>query len=141
MATDNNVKPEKKRVNNKKVALGCGIIFVVIILISVGIGTCVSNTPSTTVELEASISFDGTQFHITNNNNFTWIDAKFKLNDDYKYSATMSLQPGNEYTVGALQFTKDDGTRFNPFTSKALKMSVSCQTSDGKTGHVSVGWK
>jgi len=127
-------------------------IIAAVILVGLGIfGTCaicICTAPSgesTQVDLNASIRFDGSQFTITNNDSFNWIDVKFELNSAGLSSGFILKYPlieaGTTYTVGAMQFAKPDGTRFNPFLMKPQKMSVSCKTPDGKDGWYFAEWK
>ena len=44
------------------------------------------------------------------------------------------MEANTTYTVGAMQFAKRDGTMFNPFTMKPLRMSISAENSQGKQG-------
>jgi len=37
--------------------------------------------------------------------------------------------------VGAIQFAKSDGERFNPFSHKAQSFSIWCSTPSGKSGY------
>ena len=39
---------------------------------------------------------------------------------------------GETYTVGAMQFAKSDGEKFNPITHKPLNFSIWCDTPKGK---------
>ena len=80
--------------------------------------------------LKAEIRFDGSQFIITNNDNFDWTDVKFQLNEGiiragYRLN-TDRVEAGHIYTVGVLQFAKPDGTRFNPITMKPQSMFIFC---------------
>lgn len=89
---------------------------------------------SITKTLKAGIRFDGSQFIITNNNSFDWTDVKFKLNEGiikagYRLNVDR-IKAGHIYTVGAMQFTKPDGTRFNPFTMKPQTMFIFCDEGD-----------
>jgi len=45
---------------------------------------------------------------------------------------TDRMEAGGTYTAGALQFTKKDGTRFNPFTYKPQKIDIYCNTPKGE---------
>ena len=88
------------------------------------------------MQLKAFVSFDDGQFKITNNDNFNWHNVEFELNggiikSGYKLRATI-IEANSIYTVGAMQFTKKDGTRFDPFTHKPQKFNIWCDTSTGK---------
>jgi len=97
------------------------------------------------VDLKASVKFSGTQFIITNNNNFDWIDVEITVNPSGFLMRgfvlkTPRMQTGETYTVGAMQFAKADGTRFNPYTTKPQELSIWCNTSKGK-GYYVCGWE
>jgi len=80
--------------------------------------------------LKAEIRFDGSQFIIANDDSFDWTNVQFKLNEGiikagYRLN-TDRIKAGHTYTVGALQFAKPDGTRFNPLTMKPQSMFIFC---------------
>ena len=128
------VEEQPKEAKKKKnLLIGCGVLVVIVIILAVSIGTCLGGTTTETIDLSASVSFDGAQFTITNNDSFDWHDVKFYLNDDYKLTYPL-LSAKTTYTVGAMQFTKSDGTMFNPVTMKPLKMAISCKTPEGNDG-------
>jgi len=96
------------------------------------------------IALNASVIFTGTQFEITNNDNFSWSNVKLEINpgllkSGYKLNVRV-MSAGNTYTVGAMQFAKPDGTRFNPFSMKAQSISIYCNTSKGD-GSYHGSWK
>ncbi len=136
---------EKKEKKSKK--KGClvafGIVFVIIV-VAVAIAlvseeeekstetgkTSVTEEAPKAEILKAEIRFDGSQFIITNNDNFDWTDVKFQLNEGiiragYRLN-TDRVKAGHIYTVGVLQFAKPDGTRFNPITTKPQSMFIFC---------------
>ena len=104
-----------------------GLIF--FLVIAFGSGDAKDNS----VDLNAEIRFTGTKFKITNNDNFSWKDVKFEINDDYILKTSI-IKPNSSYEVGTMQFTKSDGTRFNPFRIKPKEFTISCNTSIGKRG-------
>lgn len=73
--------------------------------------------------LKANMSFTGTQFVITNLDEMNWTDVKIEVNEEFTLNVDL-IEAGNIYTVGAGQFAKEDGTRFNPFTMKPRKLSI-----------------
>jgi hypothetical protein len=92
----------------------------------------------------SSVDLSGSQFVITNNDSFDWANCKLEVNPEfigsgYKYEGA-SLRAGETYSVGALQFANGDGERFNPFTHKPQKFSISCDTPRG-SGFYYGGWK
>ena len=74
------------------------------------------------VDLKASVNFTGTQFVITNLDNFDYNNAKFEINGKYKLRG-YNIKAGETYTVGMLQFADDDGNRFN-MMAKPQKFSI-----------------
>lgn len=127
-----------KEKENKKVGKGCGIallsIFLLAVIITVSIVTCSSGS-SGPEELNAAVRFDGAQFHISNNDDYDWVDVKLQVNSDYELRVGR-MDAMTEYSVGAMQFTKGDGTRFNPFGQKAKNFFIWAHTEDGH----SVSW-
>jgi hypothetical protein len=96
------------------------------------------------VDLMATVRFDGTRFTISNRDAFAWHDVELEINGGlftggYKLSVPV-IEAGRTYSVGALQFAKSDGTRFNPFQTKPTKLSISCQTGSGDHGFYVGGW-
>jgi len=138
---------EKKK-GGKKVLVGCVVILALILIIIIALFTCLggdSDTTSSEVDLNAKVIYDDGQFIITNNDNFAWNDVEFDLNYEtfssgYTYYYPL-LEPNTIYTVGSMQFAKSDGTMFNPFTQKPLKMSIHAKTPDGKDGWWFGSWK
>ena len=139
---------DAKKTSKKKTAIGCGLLLVIVILLAVIIGTCLGGSEdsgTTEVTLNAEVVYDDGQFTITNNDDFAWTDVEFDLNYEtwssgYTYHANR-LDANTIYTVGSMQFAKSDGTMFNPFTQKPLKMSIHCKTSDGKDAWWFGSWK
>lgn len=143
----------KKEADAKKTKSGCIGLIVLLVFITAVMWICgvfeTDNKPQAPtkplyVDLEASIKFTGTQFIITNNDSFDWKNVELEINpgilkSGYKLNAGL-ISAGKTYTVGAMQFAKPDGTRFNPFSIKPQSMSISCDTPKGK-GFYSGEWK
>jgi hypothetical protein len=70
----------------------------------------------------------------------TWSDLTFTLNDEFQLKVP-SLAAGQSFMVGAMQFVKSDGTRFNPFQMKPLSVSMTATLPDGNTAWYHGGWK
>ncbi len=137
----------KKGTEVNSQTIGC---LVVLAAVAAFYGYCKLTTPDTPppstrstqsqtsrVDLNAAIRFTGTQFVISNNDNFDWTNVKFELNSPGLFSSgyilnAARIEAGNAYTVGAMQFAKDDGSRFNPITTKAQKLTIFCDTPKGK---------
>jgi hypothetical protein len=149
LSAQEKVKAEKKK---KETQSGCIGAIILIVLIVIGLQICgffdsgneeESGTKTQDITLNANISFDGSQFAIKNNDTFDWTNVKLELNSGiirggYTLRAQL-IEAGQTYTVGAMQFTKGDGTRFNPFTTKPKDIFISCDTPRGK-GYYSGGW-
>lgn len=96
--------------------------------------TSVVSTPSPTItqreDFKASVNFTGTQFIITNLDNLDCQNAEIEINGGLFSEGYMlkgyTLEVNEIYTVGALQFTKGDGTRLNPYQIKPKTFSIYC---------------
>jgi len=132
------------------------IVFVIIVCLPIIIlmGTCASrfSTPPTTApvtttqpipDLTADVTFTGTQFVITNGDSFAWTNVLMKVNSGFIANGFWLKEPrmeaGSTYTVGALQFAKDDGTRLDPYATKPTSFSIQADTPAG-TGFWNGGW-
>lgn len=103
-------------------------ILLVIVMIMQGTSGDNESTGSSIVKLKASVEFTGTQLVITNNDSFDWVNVKMEINAGLVRSGYALEHPimkaGETYTVGALQFAKSNGTRFNPIGMKVQKFSI-----------------
>jgi len=81
-------------------------------------------------DLNATVVFTGSQFVISNHNNFDWTNVKLEINSGIirgGYTLRVGrMSAGQTYTVGAAQFSKSDGERFNPFTHKVKNITITC---------------
>lgn len=122
--------------------MGClGFLVLVIIIYFIMFNPFTSQekeTQPSIINLNASVRFTGTQFIIENDDNFDWLNVKMEVNGSFLKSGfileTYRMEAGETYTVGALQFAKKDGTRFNPITYKPQKFDISCNTPKGEDG-------
>lgn len=92
------------------------------------------------VDVTAEVSFSGAQFTVRNPTAQSWTDLRFKLNDEFQLKVAR-LPAGESLTVGAMQFAKSDGTRFNAFQMKPLNISMTATLPDGKTAWYYGRWK
>lgn len=87
-------------------------------------------TPIAKREFTASVNFDGQKFVVTNLDEFDCLDSRMEVNGGLvKGGYTLEgnlLESGKTYEVGAMQFSKSDGTRLNPFEVKPKTFSISC---------------
>lgn len=102
-----------------------------------------SSTTSTTSTSEprvfnTEVNFTGSQFEISNLDENDCQNAKMEVNGGIlKGGYTLDgydLEKGHKYTVGAMQFTDKEGTRFNPFSIKPQKFTVACRGDNGLDG-------
>ena len=112
-------------------------VFAVVFFLFLAFGSDDTDTSST--DLNASISFTGTQFVIKNNDSFDYNNAKLEINGKYALNG-YNLTAGETYTVGMLQFADDDGNRFNMMI-KPQKFTISCDVEGGKHGFCYAEWK
>jgi hypothetical protein len=140
----------EKMSRSKTIIVSIVIVVIAVIIIGrMGGGGSDSGTQEkkeeSTITLNASVNFTGTQFVITNNNDFDWTGVKLEVNSQGLRSGyvlkTARMSSGETYTVGAMQFTKKDGEKFNPGTYKPLNFSIWCDTPSGKNGHYYGGWE
>ena len=95
--------------------------------------------PERLVLLTATTSHDVTRFTVKNDDAFDWSHCDLRLNSDYLLTG-VQIQAGSQYSVAALQFATRDGKRFNPLAVKPQRMSISCETPQGK-GITMVEWR
>jgi hypothetical protein len=113
-------------------------------LIITAIGTTdTEDSTSDSVDLNANVRFTGTQFVIENKDSFDWTNVTLEVNGStfssgYKLKVSR-LEAGETYTVGAMQFAKSDGEKFNPITYKVQSIYISCDVPNG-TGWYSGSW-
>lgn len=100
-----------------------------------------SPTPAVEEILNATVDFTGTQFVITNNDKFDCRGAKMEINGGLLKGGYVLegyiLEAGKVYTVGAMQFTTGDGTRFNPINIKPKNFWIGCK---GNSGTYTSSW-
>lgn len=92
--------------------------------------------PSKQSTFTASVNFTGNQFVISNLDPHTCENARMQVNEDYSLdgytleSGLTSVTKSGQvqvYKVGAGQFAKKDGTRFNPFATKPQSFYIECR--------------
>ena len=143
------VKSEiEKEKNKSSLGTGClGFLVLVIIVYFIMFNPFTSQekeTQPSSIYLNASVRFTGTQFIIENNDNFDWLNVKMEVNGSILKGGfileTDRMKAGETYTVGALQFAKKDGTRFNPVTYKPQDFDIYCDTTKGEDAFWAGGW-
>ncbi len=112
------------------------VVVVVLILIAL-CSPKDSNVPERHLTAVAS---RGDQFVIRNNDTFAWGNCDLELNDDYKIKG-VNIEASENFSVKARDFTKKDGTRFNPFTTKSQTLFIYCRQTPHGTLSTLLGWK
>ena len=82
-------------------------------------------------KLHAIIEFDGAKLTIKNRDDFSWEETKIDINDTWVLQ-THGIEAYHSYSVGIMNFAKSDGTRFNPFGTKILEVTISARTDYGQ---------
>jgi RNase P subunit RPR2 len=139
----------EKEKNKSSLGTGClGFLVLVIIVYFIMFNPFTSQekeTQPSSIYLNASVRFTGTQFIIENNDNFDWLNVKMEVNGSILKGGfileTDRMKAGETYTVGALQFAKKDGTRFNPVTYKPQDFDIYCDTTKGEDAFWAGGWE
>jgi hypothetical protein len=100
---------------------------------------------SSTVRLNAKVTYPGARFIISNNDSFDWINVKLEFVPDStedRFSLKVpSISAGETYTAAAAEFSKKDGTRFNPYETKPRKFWIICDTPTKQSGSYQASWK
>ena len=103
--------------------LRAGLLF---LLMTVGAAGCVPAQKD--IDLNPSIRYAGSILYIKNNDPFDYNEAKVDLNDGvYRFRVEDSIPAGKEIEINLLQFTKEDGERFNVLTHSIKDISISCK--------------
>jgi hypothetical protein len=140
LETQQKIKSEIDAKNTKTGCMGClGFIGIVVGIIIVGtlIWSLFDDSKSSEVHLHATVTFNCSQFKITNKNDFNWDDVEIRINSEssnggYWFKSQIHFIPDGEYTIDASRFAKRDGTRFNPLTIKPQNITITCVTSKGR---------
>src|ERR1039458_4380089 len=98
-----------------------------------------SSSSSSTITLNATVEFTGTQFVITNNDNFDYKNAKLTLNKKYKIEG-FNLKAGETDKGGMMTFADGDGNRFTTM-QKPQSFDIWCDLDGGKKGFYYGTWK
>jgi hypothetical protein len=138
----------KQEEQAKQAKIGCYsvigfvvFIFILALIISLG-GNDSKTTSDDAITLNAIAARTLTQIEITNNDNFIWRNVEMTINptltSGYDYNISI-MMPGHTVTIGLLNFTKNDGTRFNPFNTTVKELHILADTEQGK-GVTALGW-
>lgn len=91
----------------------------------------ISPTPAPRSHFRANVNFSGTQFVISNLDDLDCQNSQMSINSGifgggYVLNGYI-LEVGKTYKIGALNFAKGDGTRFNPFEIKPKNFNIRCR--------------
>jgi len=102
----------------------------------------VSTQPRDPVELNVNVQHDNLNVIIQNNESKDLGNCKLKLNDKYVYDATNRylVNAGQEVKIGLSNFTENDGTRFNIYSTKPKYLRIDCDRKDGNSGSADIFW-
>ena len=95
-------------------------------------------------ELDAEVRFSDVAFRIKNKEAKDWANCKFVLNgkvfgSDYTYKTTAGIVANDSIIVAMREFTKGDGTRFDPYSTKAKNLFLSCDVgANHRTGYYTI---
>ena len=94
--------------------------------------TNVVSAQGSIVSLNAEVTLSGSHFIITNNDSFDWTNVELQILSDYIGNNFITVIPkiskGQKLSVRATEFTKKDGTSFNPYTMKSQGFRIRCDT-------------
>jgi hypothetical protein len=91
------------------------------------------------VKLNASVTFDGKRFSVSNNDTTDYLNAEMTVNEYYKITG-MNIRAGETYTLWPVEFAHINRTRL-PAKQIPQQFSIWCELSDGKNGFYSKSLK
>ena len=84
------------------------------------------------VKLNASVTFDGERFSVTNNDTTDYLNAEMTVNGYYKLTG-MNLHAGETYSLWPVEFAHINGKRL-PAEQIPQQFAIWCELFDGKNG-------
>jgi hypothetical protein len=110
--------------------LGISLLLVAITAgILVGSGLC-TRAPET-AEISPAITNTELELIVTNNDTFDWMNAQLELNNAFRYEIA-AIHAGETLHLQLQDFTKADGTRFDPVSEAPSNLVIACDTPKGK---------
>lgn len=104
-------------------AVAAAIVIGVTAVVALSLSLDEPTTLPSTESISAAITFTGSQFEIRNTGTEAWANITMDINDGYELTEA-SLNAGQTLTVGALQFARKDGTRFNHYQVKPTRFAI-----------------
>lgn len=89
----------------------------------------------TLVKLNASVTFDGERFTVSNNDTVDYLNAEMTVNGYYKITG-VNLRAGETYTLWPVEFAHVNRTRL-PAKQIPQQFSIWCELYDGRNGFYS----
>jgi len=129
------------------------IVFIILVCIALFVGkskikpslTEAVSTQASTISLNAEVTLSGSHFIIANNDSFDWTNVELQIISDYTGNNFITVIPkiskGQKLSVRATEFTKNNSTRFNPYTMKSQSFRIRCNTPTKETGFYYAGLK
>lgn len=87
------------------------------------------------VKLNASVTFDGERFTVSNNDTLDYLNAEITVNGYYKLTG-MNLPAGETFTLWPVEFAHINGMRL-PAKQIPQQFSIWCKLNDEKNGFYS----
>jgi hypothetical protein len=119
---------------NKITITSIGSVLAVIILLVFVLRPGKDKTESL-VKLNASVTFDGKKFTVSNNDTLDYLNAEMTVNEYYKITG-MNLHAGETYTLWPVEFAHINGTRL-PEKQFPQQFSIWCELFNGENGFYS----
>lgn len=96
------------------------------------------------LKLQGVVVYDGTQFIITNKDEFHWVNVKLEINGGLfssGYTYSVSRIPVGTWHIDVSNFSKRSGEIFNPFAVKPRSLRISTYNDEGEmTGFGERNW-
>mgnify|MGYP000309460714 CR=1 FL=1 len=106
----------------------------IIALLVISISACGNTLQSDRVKLIVALTATPEHIMIDNGNAYVWNDVKITINKDYFYESPLIPRGGSSYNLA--DFTKLDGTRFDPKQNRFRSLTIYVpEAMDGKPGY------
>lgn len=110
--------------------LGIALLLLAITVgILLGSGLCTRAPES--AEINPTITGSTLELTLTNKDAFDWTNVQLELNGVFGY-ATAAIYAGESLHIQLQDFTRTDGTKFDPLTEKPSRLLIICDTPTGK---------
>ena len=103
-------------------AITAGIFF--------GSGLCTRAPES--AEINPTIIGSALELTVTNKDVFDWTSVQLELNSVFRYGIS-AIHTGESLHIQLQDFSKPDGTKFDPLTEKPTTLLITCNTPEGES--------